>query len=83
MNILDQFKKAKTDTNKLVSATDLLEKAVSMLDSHEGEQHVDCIQELFTPQAIRSLKEEGILEQEKFYTKRQAASMIWFLWKQM
>ena len=83
MNMVNKFKQAQTNVNKVVDVESLLEKAVELLNAHEGTEHVSEIEELFTPQAVKALKEEGILEQGKFYSKRQAASAIWMLWRQM
>ena len=83
MNIVERFKQAQTNVNKTVDVESLLSQAEAMLDAHEGVEHVAAIEELFTPQAVKALKEEGILEPNKFYSKRQAAAQIWMLWRQM
>ena len=82
-NMINKFKQAQTKANSFVSVEDLLEEAVALLGAHEGEEHVGCIEHLFEARVVKALKEEGILEQNKFYSKRQAASQIWLLWRQM
>lgn len=82
-NMLNKFKKAQTKISQPADVEALLKEAANMLDAHEGVEHVNCIEHLFGTQAIKALKEEGVLEAGKFYSRRQAASHIWLLWRQM
>ena len=82
-NMLSKFKQAQTRVNQPVNAETLLETAATLLDAHEGVEHVSAIEHLFNAQAMKALKEEGVLEAGKFYSRRQAASHIWMLWRQM
>ena len=83
MNMTERFKQAQNKVHQPVNVEVLLETAATLLDAHEGVEHVSAIEHLFNAQAMKALKESKILKQNKFYSKRQAASHIWMLWRQM
>lgn len=80
-NITQRFAKAAQQNSAPVDIDAVLTEAVSLLDAHEGESHIDVIEQLFTPKVVKALKDAEILVASKFYSARQAAGVIWLLWK--
>lgn len=82
MNAIQKLKQAKVNAT-VVDVDAVMQKALDLLDSCEGTNHVDVIEDLFNPSVVKALKSEGILEESKFYSKRQAASQVWLLWRNL
>ncbi len=82
-NITNRFAQAAKQNAAPVDTDAVLNEAVNLLDTHEGESHIDVIEHLFTPKVVKALKDAEILEPNKFYSNRQAAGVIWLMWKSM
>lgn len=82
-NITNRFAKAAQQNAAPVNVEAVLDEAVKLLDSHDGESHIDVIEHLFTPKVVKGLKDAEILDAKKFYSQRQAAGAIWLLWQSM
>ena len=84
-NITNRFAQAAKQNAAPVDTDAVLNEAVNLLDSHAKQEsgHVDLIEHLFTPKVVKALKDAEILEANKFYSNRQAAGVIWLMWKSM